>query len=121
MCLTQTEINKTHTIRELPSNNSSFEKLLVEAIDETFSSLGDSCKQAIYFKLEETYKISKPDIPCKIEDFTYAIEKIFNIGAKFLEIRIMESLFRKIGQFKYFPMQGTLNFTEYLAALRRIL
>ena len=37
--------------------NGEFEKLLVEAIDESLSSLGDSPKQSILFHLENTFKI----------------------------------------------------------------
>jgi hypothetical protein len=67
----------------------SFEELLLEAIDEGFSWLGESEKQTIYFYLEKKYKISKRDIPFRIEDFAEAIEDIFGLGAKLLEIRII--------------------------------
>jgi len=102
---------------ESPSRNRGFERLLLEAIDEGLSSLGDSPKQAIYFYLEKTFKIKKMDIPNKIEEFANVIEKIFGHGAKHLEIQIMKRLYEKVGHgFEYFPEKGDLLFTEYIEA-----
>jgi hypothetical protein len=96
-----------------------FEKLLLEAVDESLSTLGDSSRQAIYFHLEKSFNISKGDIPRKIEVFAEAIEKVFGFGADFLEILIMKRLHEKVG--------GTLNihqatdfaFTDYMAVAKR--
>ena len=96
-----------------------FEKLLIEAVDEGLSSLGDSGQEAIYFHLKSTFEIEKHEIPDKIEAFAKALEEIFGGGAKLIQIRIIEALHERVNQFKYFPKQGDLVFTEYLAALRR--
>jgi len=105
-------------LKESPLHNRIFEKLLLEAVDEALSSLGASSKEAIYLHLENTFDINKPDIPHKIEEFVNAIEKIFGLGAKFLEIQIMKRLYEKVGPvFKYFP-ERDLIFTEYVAAAR---
>ena len=97
----------------------SFEELLLEAIDEGFSWLGESEKMAIYFYLEIKYKIRKRDIPVRIEDFTEAIEDTFGLGAKLLEIRIMKNLFIKMGySFPYLHAQEGLEFTKYIEAAR---
>jgi hypothetical protein len=97
----------------------SFEAIIIEAVDEVFSSFGHSCKQAIYFQLENTFKIKKEEIPLKIEDFANAIEQIFGIGAKFIEMKIIEVLHEKTQGFMYFPKKEDLVFTEYVASLRR--
>jgi len=95
-----------------------FKKLLLEAVDEALSSLGDSSKQAIYFYLEETFKINRQNIPNKIEEFTNAIEKIFGQGAKILELQIIKHLYEKVGRdFEYFPEKDDLLFTEYVEAV----
>ncbi|HML03010.1 MAG TPA: hypothetical protein VK487_06515 [Candidatus Bathyarchaeia archaeon] len=100
-------------------HNHSFEKLLRNAIDDVFSSLGDSAKEATYLSLAETFNISKRDIPHKIEEFSYAIEKMFGLGGKLLEIQIMKRLCQKIGpSFEYSPKRDTLVFTEYLEAVK---
>jgi len=97
----------------------SFEKLLLEAVDEGLSSLGDSAKQAIYFHLEKTFNINKRDIPSKIEEFADAIGKIFGFGAKPLEILIMQRLYEKVGGVVQYPKHRGLVFTEYVAAARQ--
>jgi len=97
----------------------SFEKLLLEAVDEGLSSLGDSAKHAIYFHLKNTFNISKRDIPFKIEDFVDALEKIFGFGAKPIEILIMKRLYEKVGGAVEYPEHENLVFTEYVAAARQ--
>ena len=97
----------------------SFEEVLLEAIDEGFSWLGESEKWTIYFYLEKKYKISRQDIPVRIEDFTEAIEDIFGGGAKLLEIRIMKNLFRKMGNIRaHFHNLGCLEFTKYVESAK---
>ncbi|MGA2310419.1 MAG: hypothetical protein ABSG57_12850 [Candidatus Bathyarchaeia archaeon] len=101
-----------------PQSNRSYQELVLDAVDETFSALGKTAKQVIYFHLEKTFNICKQEIPCKTEKFTKAIEEIIGPGAKLLEIEIIEKLYKKIGQnFKYHPKQKDLTFTEYLKAV----
>jgi len=96
-----------------------FENVLLESIDEGFDCLGEQAKQAVYFHLKNKYSLSKQDIPYRIEDFTNAIEDIFQMGAKLLEIKIIKILFAKIGE-GYVPMEKpeSLEFSSYISALR---
>ena len=106
-------------LESLVVHNHSFEKLLRDAVDEVFSSLGDSAKEAMYLSLAETFNISKRDIPRKIEEFSDAIEKMFGLGGKLIEIQIMKRLYRKVGpSFEYSPKQDALVFTKYLEAVK---
>ena len=107
---------KEHKPRE-----NSFETTIIEAVDEGFSPFGHSSKQAIYFHLENTFKIKKQEIPYKIEEFADAIEQIFGAGAKLIEIRIIEALHKKIQDFVHLPKKRELVFTEYVANLRAFL
>jgi hypothetical protein len=101
-----------------PSLNRSFGELLLEAVDEVLSSLGDSPRQAIYYYLKEVFNLSKQDIPHRIDDFSRAIEEIFGSGARFLEIEIMKRLYEKVGHsFKYSPEQNDLFFIDYVKAV----
>ncbi|PVX23247.1 MAG: hypothetical protein CW691_11230 [Candidatus Bathyarchaeum sp.] len=96
-----------------------FEKLLLEAIDEGLSVLGESSKHAIYFYLEKSFKIKKKNIPNRIEEFADALEKIFGTGAKIVEIQIMKCLFNKVGYtFKSYSKQKNLTFIEYIEAVK---
>jgi hypothetical protein len=96
-----------------------FEEVLLEAIDEGLSVLGESSKQALYFHLEKTFKMNRRDIPYRIEEFTDAVEKIFGKGARILEIQIMKSLFKKVGyKFKHYSKRNDLTFTEYVTAVK---
>jgi hypothetical protein len=100
-------------------NKTEFEKVLLEAIDEGLSLLGESSKQAFYIHLEKTFKMNRQNIPSRIEDFTDAIEKLFGAGAKILEIHIMKCLFKKVGyNFKHYSKQKNLTFMEYIAAVK---
>jgi len=104
------------TTLEAPRNRD-FKKLLLEAVDEVLSLLGDSSKHAIYFYLEKKFTIKKQDIPNKIQEFANALENIFGHGAKVLEIQIMKQLYEKVGHdFTYFPEKDDLLFTEYVEA-----
>ena len=75
--------------------NGEFEKLLVEAIDERLSSLGESPKQAILFHLENIFNIKKQEISNNIETFDDSLKKIFGPGADFLETLILKKTWRK--------------------------
>lgn len=98
----------------------SFEELLLEAVDDGLSSLGDSSKQVIYFHLEKTFKLNKQEIPHKIEEFADAIENIFGHGAKLLQIIIMKRLYEKVkGSIEYNAQLEELIFTQYVAAVKQ--
>jgi hypothetical protein len=103
----------------LATKRKAFENLLIEAVDEGLASLGESAKQSIYFHLEGRFKIAKKDIPYRLEDFTDGIEKIFGLGAHFIEILIMKSLFEKTGQRLEWNEKKELVFVEYVAAAKQ--
>lgn len=97
----------------------SFEEVILEAIDECFSWIGEKEKESIYFFLEIKYNIKKQEIPYRIDDFAEAIDDIFGIGAKLLEIRIMKNLYSKMEYISpHFHAQESLEFTKYVEATR---
>jgi hypothetical protein len=98
-----------------------FKVAIIETIDEIFSSFSNLDKQKIYFHLENAFKIKKQEIPCKIEDFADAIEQMFGVGAKLIEIRIIEALHKRIPDFMFSPKKGAVIFKEYVANLRAFL
>ncbi|XHH10488.1 MAG: hypothetical protein ACFCUE_07625 [Candidatus Bathyarchaeia archaeon] len=74
-----------------------FDDLLLTAIDNALSSLGESVKKSIYYHLEEKFCLKRSQIPNKLNKFQEAIEQIFGSGARFLEILIMKNLYLKTG------------------------
>ena len=101
--------------------NDEFEKFLVEAIDESLSSLGESPKQSILFHLENTFKIKKQEISNNIDGFDDALKKTFGPGAHFLETLIINKLCEKA----YLPFKELspqeAGFSETLLAVRRLM
>jgi nucleoside-diphosphate-sugar epimerase len=92
-------------------------KLIMEAVDNVFSSLGNSCKLFLYFRLKNSYNISAQEIPNRIEDFADALEAIFGPGAKLIEIEIMKVLFSRTKILTYSLKQEDLSFTDYVKKL----
>ena len=78
-----------------------FCKLLEEAIDETFSCLGESTRRAIYAYLKNSFGIAKQEIPNRINDFSDAIKKIFGPGARNLEILCIKNIQAKAIDYKW--------------------
>ena len=79
----------------MPQNN--FSKILLLAVEESLSSLGDSPKQAILFHLESSFRIKKENIPTNLTEFAKALEGIFGPGASYLERLIVKRLYEKLG------------------------
>lgn len=96
-----------------------FNKLFLDAVDDALSSLGDSAKQSIYFHLESKFKISRNEIPCRFQDFAAGLEKIFGVGARFLEILIMKKLYEKTGKPIEWNDSKEFVFSQYLAVAKQ--
>ena len=79
----------------MPQRN--LRRILLEAVEEGLSSLGDSPKQAIFFHLEASFEISRHNIPANLTEFSKALEKIFGPGAFYLEKLIAKRLYEKLG------------------------
>ena len=99
--------------------DSGFEQLLLQAIDEGLSSLGESSKQAIYYHLEKSFAIKKEEIPRRIEPFEGALKKIFGIGADFIETLIMKRLTEKVEPSIKWQKPEMLKLSECVVATKR--
>lgn len=87
-------------------------KILLEAVEEGLSSLGGSPKQAIFFHLEISFEISRDNIPANMTEFSKALEKIFGVGALYLEKLIAKRLYEKLGL--EFEETENWNFLEHI-------
>jgi len=104
-----------------------FNEHLIEAIDETLTSLGELVKNAVYLNLESNFGISKEDIPWKIGDFSSILHKLFGLGASRLEVKFMKNLNDKIQADIRWPQYQwplskwavmDLSFEEYVFKIR---
>jgi hypothetical protein len=93
--------------------------VLLCAVEESLSSLGDSPKQAIFFHLENSFNIKKEGIPTNLTEFAKAIEGIFGIGAPYLEKLIVKRLCEKLGL--DFEEMKDWNFLEYINSVQTCL
>ena len=100
-----------------------FDFMLLEAIDEALSTLGESIKKSVYFHLETSYKIKRHEIPNEIDRFSDSLDKMFGSGARFLEILIIKRFYPKIqitcdwhGPQYVIP---NLSFKEYIELVRK--
>jgi len=102
--------------------NKKFETILLEAIDEAFSILGERVKVSLYFHLEDKFTIPKQDIPYRIDDFSDTLEQIFGAAATSIQILIMKKLNEKITcNYKYSGpswLIPELTFRQYIELLR---
>ena len=97
----------------------SFESLLLEAVDEALGLLGESARQSTYFHLEHKFKISRNQIPSHLKGFEDGLEKIFGVGANYIEISIMKKLYEKTGKPLDWNEKEELVFTEYVETVRK--
>lgn len=77
------------------SQHKNFDQLLLDAIDEGLSGLGEAGKASIYIHLEGLFNIRKWEIP-NLSVFSNALERIFGLGARHLEILFMKNLHAKL-------------------------
>lgn len=104
------------------NTSKTFEEILQDAIDEAFAILGEKVKASIYFNLEHKFLIPKKVIPSRIEEFSDALERIFGLGARYLEVLIMKNLYEKINcSYKWEGpkwLVPDLTFEKYVELLR---
>jgi recombinational DNA repair ATPase RecF len=113
-------INITHETKR-KSIKKQIDTTIMEAIDESLALLGDSVRKVVYFQLQKNYNVQKQEIPTRIEEFAAAIEGIFGVGARLIEMKIIESLYAKAEGFLYFTKDEDLLFKDYVQNLRHFL
>ena len=106
---------------ELKTTEDLFEKTILEAIDQGFSSFGESCKEDIYTHLESYYELERNYIPYKIENFSNALHHCFGVGAKIIEMNIIKALSEKNKTFTFSSKKRELVFNEYAEGLKTFL
>lgn len=103
----------------MPTKSSTFDKILLSAIDDALNSLGESVKQSIYFHIENKFRVPRKDIPENLCEFQGGLEKIFGTDARFIEILIMKNLHSKIGVPLKMEKNEQLEFIQYVDAAKQ--
>ena len=94
-----------------------FDNVLIQAVDEVFSSFGDAIREVLYNSLEVEFNIMRTEIPLKILEFGNSIKAIFGISAGIVELKIIESIHRSMQSYVYYG-KNDLFFTDYLTTLK---
>lgn len=90
-----------------------FNRRLLEAVDEAFTSLGDAAKLSLYWHLERVTGLNRAEIPVRLEDFHKALTRLLGPGAKVLERLIVRSLYGRLGlKYEDTPDWGFLEYIE---------
>ncbi len=96
-----------------------FNDLFIASIDEALSALGEGAKTAIYYHIEKKFNIKKQEIPTHLTSFIEAIEKLFGLGSKPLELMLMQKLHAKLNtNCKPIKLQD-FTFTSYVNAIKK--
>jgi hypothetical protein len=74
-----------------------FNRVLLDAIDEGFLSLGNLPREAMFHNLEASFEIKKEDVPLNLTKFKTFLETIFGPGTPYLESIIAKRLCEKLG------------------------
>ena len=129
--------NKTDKVGQTPTKlpnytdeiSKEFDKLLLEAIDETLASLGVAVKNSMYSHLQNDFKIKREEIPDKICEFSNILHKIFGLGAGRLEVKCMKNICEKVKVTMAWPeyewpmskwIVTDITFQEYVGNAKKI-
>lgn len=103
------EVVLNHNLEE--ESRKKFRELLLSAIDEGLSVLGEGVKRTIYYYVEKNGSLGREEIPLRPKDFAGVLESIFgSVGATIIEDKILQILHEKIG-LKY-RRDENLTFSE---------
>jgi hypothetical protein len=98
--------------------NQRFNRALLNAVDFAFHSLGQSCKQSLYFHLKATFHIERVEISDRVEEFDRALRLIFKDGAVFLERLILKKLCEDLKV--RFEEESASGFVEAISKIQRL-
>ena len=98
------------------SQTATFDKILMEAIDETLAALGKAIETKTFLFLK-TLGIKKSQIPNRISDFSEILDIMFGLGAQHLKRQILKKLHSKLGITYITPQPDSLS-QEYIDSIK---
>ncbi|HMK93862.1 MAG TPA: hypothetical protein VK536_00530 [Candidatus Limnocylindrales bacterium] len=96
----------------------SFNDILLDSINQTLSSLGLARRKKVFSYLEKELGVKKQDIPCRLDEFSRAIENVlgtqaFNYKTKLL-IEIQKRSDEKMRLKTFDCLVPNLTFEDYI-------
>ena len=76
--------------------NQRIDQLLIEAIEEVLSFLGEPVKNQVFAQLEKDFSITRVTLPERTEDFSKFLYRFFGSHARLVEIDCMKAFYSKI-------------------------
>ena len=100
--------------------NFAFEQMFLQAVDSTFSMLGDKAKEVMFRYLEKRLGAERNAIGRDPDAFEAAVSAIFGEAALVIEMQIIRALHGKNPKFKYKGRGNEFTFNDYVKEFRRI-
>jgi hypothetical protein len=94
-----------------------FDSLLLKAIDESLSVMGEEPKKALYQYLLSIHSLKAEEIPAKIGQFALGMRRALGAASKVIEKLILKRVYEKIGT-SYQEVQG-FDFADYVEDARQ--
>jgi hypothetical protein len=94
-----------------------FGQVLLEAIDESLSVLGDEPRRATYEYLATIDSLQREDIPARLEDFSQGMKRALGGASSVLQKVMLKKLFQKIGS--TFKEAQDFDFIDYVKEAER--
>jgi len=94
-----------------------FNQLLLEAIDDSLSVLGEEPKGALYQYLATMHSLAREDIPEKLDEFSGGLKKALGGASSVIQRIILRKLFQKLGS--NFRESPELEFVDHVKDARR--
>ena len=97
----------------------SFNSVLVEVVSDVMMDLlGETVASIVIYHLEKDFSLRIEEIPEKPDRFEYAIKDLFGEGARIIEEKITEELYRRLG-LNYRRVKG-YSFVDYIKEAKRL-
>ncbi len=94
-----------------------FGQVLLGAIDESLSVLGEEPRHAVYQYLATVNSLQREDIPERLEEFSQGMKKALGGASSVLQKVVLKKLFQKIGS--AFKESQDFGFVDYVKEAER--
>lgn len=91
------------------------DEIILDAIDQGLSALGENPKKALWYCLEKDFKIDRHKVPENLEAFEETLKGFFGLGYSFLEALFRQHLQNATGE----DLKCYKSFADCIRGLRK--